>query len=148
MNNTKNLVRKKIIGTAIFALFALGLVLSASSVVQALFIDSGTTIMADGVVNNIVADNRITIGVTGSSYVITMDMDSSTVFSPSGFSPVIGDLVRVTAEKKQVGNAFAVLIQPIGTDPGYGTPGNGVSIDSAYVAHIDIIEDTFTFNTG
>lgn len=144
MKNTKNVTRKKIFGTAVFALFALSVALSASSIVQALFIDSGTTVIVDGTVSNIGTD-RITISVVGSPYVITMDIDSSTVFSPSGFSPIGGDLVRVTA-KKGIGNSLALLVQPVGNDPGYGIPGNGVSIDSAFVAQKT--GDTFTVNTG
>lgn len=146
MNNTKSLVRKKVIGTAVFALFALGLALSASSAVQALFIDSGARLTVSGKVISKGASS-ITISTAGSA--VTLGVNSNTVFSPSGFSfgdLVVDDFVMVIAKNRAGPTALALNVKFLGHGSGYGTQGDTVFVENALVTNKTA--DTFTVSTG
>ncbi|MCK5476078.1 MAG: hypothetical protein KAI71_05885 [Candidatus Pacebacteria bacterium] len=144
MNNTKDLARKKIIGTAIFALFVFGLALSASSSVQALFISTKGTINVDGTVTD-VGISSLTISTNDS--IITFNTDGANII-PNGTTFIGGERVRVKASPNG-GIPLAIVIKKLNSsDPGYGTQGDNVNINDAIVYSVDIDNKTFTVNTG
>ena len=151
MSNVKALTGKKLFGTAFFALFVLGLALSTSSVVQALFINTKTTFIVDGVVVS-TGVNRITIDTAGAKN-ITVDTNDKTKFIPNGLALddlISGDLIHITAKTRQGDNALARVVKLIGNGPGYGTQGDPVLTANATVMDIDITGNTgtFTVTTG
>jgi len=147
MNKTIEIIRKKMAGTAIIALFVMGLALSTSSVVQALFINTKTDFIVDGVVAS-VGTNRVTIFTAGDPNV-TIDTDSNTIFVPAGLllgDLVSGDVISITAETRLGDTPLARLIEFVGNGPGYGTQGDSVLVTNAVVTNKTA--ETFTVNTG
>ena len=152
MNNTKELARKKIIGTAIFALFVFGLALSASSSVQALFVNTKGNFNVDGTVTN-VGSSSLTISTNGSSN-ITFNTEGANII-PKGtvLDSLVNKRVRVNAKPDGENYPIAIVIKKLNSnDPGYGTQGDNVNIHNAVVSdiNVDVSGDsgTFTVNIG
>jgi len=149
MNNTKDITRKKLFGTAVFALFVLGLALSASSSVQALFINTKGNFNVDGIVAR-TGTNSITINTAGASN-ITVDVNKKTNFIPNGLSLedlVDGDLIHIVAKTRQGDVPLARVVKLIGNGSGYGTQGDNVILTNAVVTDKDEVNDTFVVSTG
>lgn len=150
MNNTKDLARKKIVGTAIFALFVFGLALSASSSVQALFISTKGTINVDGTVTRVFGSNLF-ISTAGTPEDIAFATDEKTNIIPKGttLNSLRNERVRINAKPRDGGVPIAIVIKKVDiSDPGYGTQGDSVNVSDAIVTSVDTADRTFTVDTG
>lgn len=128
----------------------LGMALSASSSVQALFISVVGNVNVDGIVDNVnIGDSTLTITTAGTP-AITFDINGKTNFAPDGLS--FGDLeegdhVRVNAKPVDGGNPLAIVVRKLNNgDPGYGTRGDNVTVNDAVVT--GKTSNTFTVDVG
>jgi hypothetical protein len=125
-------IKKKFIGTAVFALILGTFVLVFGSPVLARFIDAGSTLNVDGVVVSVGASS-LTLDTVGSS-AFELDINSRTVL-PTGLSLTDifpGDVLSIIARQHSSGNPLAVVIRK---RPGstYGFPGSSVLVNRGVV---------------
>ena len=120
-------LKKKIIGTAVYSLILAVILVAIGSPVFAQFIQTRSTLIVDGVVVA-VGSSSLTLDTAGSS-AFDIDINSRTIFPSglalAGISP--GDVLSIVARNSGSGNPVARVIRKH-EGSGYGFPGETVIV--------------------
>ncbi|MBU3978224.1 hypothetical protein KJ980_02035 [Patescibacteria group bacterium] len=133
------IIKKKLIGTALALTTFVIVFLTGYSIVNAQFISSSNTLIVTGVVTAKSATN-FTI-FTDSTEPITFAINKKTVITGSGHTFSVGDSVRVISK-----NNIAQVVNVGAPVSGYGYPGDNVVINKGKVTAKT--SSSITVNTG